>query len=303
MPNIDDDYRRYTRHLFESLPPRSPLPTGTPPRLARLRDIRAVLFDIYGTLLVSASGDIDLVDVPADNLLTACDECGIDLTPRSRTNGQHLIDLMRAVVKEDHAAARANGIDYPEVDIRAIWRAVLDQAAAEGRLRTSAGADTARLALGFEVRGNPVYPMPGLRETLRHLANRLPLGVVSNAQFYTPLILHFFLNGSIQDNPAVPPFRPDLSIYSFQEGRGKPGTALYEKTAAQLGSIGLSPNQTLYVGNDMRNDIAPAAKTGFRTALFAGDRRSLRLREDMPEITAIKPDLIITALPQILECV
>ena len=38
--------------------PLRPLPTGQKSRLERLPDIRAVLFDVYGTLFISASGDI-----------------------------------------------------------------------------------------------------------------------------------------------------------------------------------------------------------------------------------------------------
>ena len=39
--------------------PLEPVPTGVSPVLRELPAIRAVMFDIYGTLLISASGDID----------------------------------------------------------------------------------------------------------------------------------------------------------------------------------------------------------------------------------------------------
>jgi putative hydrolase of the HAD superfamily len=65
--------------------------------------------------------------------------------------------------------------------------------------------------------------------------------------------------------------------------------------------MGISRTSVLYVGNDMRNDILPATKTGFQTALFAGDRRSLRLREDDPQCKNVVPNLVITDLIQILE--
>ena len=38
--------------------PLEPKPTALKPRLKRLEGIRAVLFDVYGTLVISASGDI-----------------------------------------------------------------------------------------------------------------------------------------------------------------------------------------------------------------------------------------------------
>jgi putative hydrolase of the HAD superfamily len=53
------------------------------------------------------------------------------------------------------------------------------------------------------------------------------------------------------------------------------------------------------LGNDMRNDIVPAARTGFQTVLFAGDARSLRLRSESPECKALRPNAIVTHLAQL----
>jgi putative hydrolase of the HAD superfamily len=52
----------------------------------------------------------------------------------------------------------------------------------------------------------------------------------------------------------------------------------------------------LYVGNDLLNDVLPASKIGFRTALFAGDRRSLRWRENDSRTSGVTPDVVITRL-------
>jgi putative hydrolase of the HAD superfamily len=51
----------------------------------------------------------------------------------------------------------------------------------------------------------------------------------------------------------------------------------------------------------MLNDIYPARKAGFTTALFAGDKRSLRLRQDDPRCANISADLVITDLYQLLD--
>ncbi len=42
------------------------------------------------------------------------------------------------------------------------------------------------------------------------------------------------------------------------------------------------------------------AQLGLKTALFAGDQRSLRLREHDPRCSTLEPDLIITKLSQLL---
>ncbi len=81
----------------------------------------------------------------------------------------------------------------------------------------------------------------------------------------------------------------------------KPSRRLYDLLLERLPD-GLEASQCLYVGNDMRNDIAPAAAVGMKTALFAGDRRSLRLREGDPLTEGVSPDLVVTHLHQILEC-
>ena len=53
------------------------------------------------------------------------------------------------------------------------------------------------------------------------------------------------------------------------------------------------------VGNDVRNDLLGARAAGLRTALFAGDARSLRLRRDDPRCAAVCPDLVLTHLSQL----
>jgi putative hydrolase of the HAD superfamily len=59
----------------------------------------------------------------------------------------------------------------------------------------------------------------------------------------------------------------------------------------------------LYVGNDMLHDVLPAAAMGFRTALFAGDRRSLRRREGDARVASVTPDVVVLQLRDLLSCV
>jgi putative hydrolase of the HAD superfamily len=59
----------------------------------------------------------------------------------------------------------------------------------------------------------------------------------------------------------------------------------------------------LFIGNDMLKDIYASSQVGFKTALFAGDKRSLRLRDDDERTAGLKPDYVITELSQILEIV
>ena len=173
-------------------------------------------------------------------------------------------------------------------------------------MRVTSKVDFARCALAFELLCNPVYPMPGLDPVIRNLAGGgKRLGIVSNAQFFTPLILNFFLNGTTgsDDEAPVPPFEGPLVFYSYRHGRAKPDPYLYHRAAEELRRQAVDPARALFVGNDMLNDVWAAGQAGFKTALFAGDKRSLRLRQDRAEIAGLEPDVVVTELAQIAEIV
>jgi len=68
-----------------------------------------------------------------------------------------------------------------------------------------------------------------------------------------------------------------------------------------LGLRKIRARQVLYVGNDRINDIWPASRTGFKTALFAGDRRSFRPREEDPRSAGVTEDVLLTSLRQLTE--
>ena len=75
---------------------------------------------------------------------------------------------------------------------------------------------------------------------------------------------------------------------------------MFEAAAKNLRELNIHAKSVLYVGNDMLNDIYPAKMAGFKTALFAGDARSLRLRENHPKCQNLSADLVITDLVQVL---
>jgi putative hydrolase of the HAD superfamily len=152
-----------------------------------------------------------------------------------------------------------------------------------------------RFALEFEIMANPVWPMPGFERLLATCRESgLPMGIISNAQFYTPLLLQWFLETDLTDLG----FKKDLLIYSFRLGCAKPSPKLFTLATDRLKKMGLSPEAVLYMGNDLQKDILPAKQAGFQTVLFAGDARSLRLGDESAHRPAAA-DLIITDLSQL----
>lgn len=287
--------------------PLAPLPTGVPPRLGRLEGIRAVLFDVYGTLLVSASGEVGSAGQPgmpegraaeADSLVASLREVGCEPRPLGRPGAE----LLGRLVEAHQARARARGIVHPEVDIVEVFRDLAAGLAGAGLVPSALPGDRKaleRLALEYECRVNPTATMPGATYLLRELdrTGRI-LGIVSNAQFITPLAVEAHLGAS----PEGLGMDPELCLWSWQLGEAKPSTRLHRMAARILAAKwGISPGQTIYVGNDMRNDIFTASEAGMRTALFAGDARSYRPRLDDARFGALRPDLVLAELPQLLQ--
>jgi putative hydrolase of the HAD superfamily len=250
------------------------------------QSIQCVLFDIYGTLFISGSGDIGIAKMAfqqTGKLEKLFAKFKINLSP------QEVLDELFSAIKEMHEYQRQRGIDYPEVVIENIWLRVLG-------IRDVAAAR--EFAVEFEWIVNPVFPMPHLSKMLSACREmNVLMGIISNAQFYTPHLFKRFLDSSTQDLG----FDPDLTFYSYACGYAKPSTFMFEAAANRLQQRNISASSTLYIGNDMLNDIAPAKTTGFSTALFAGDARSLRLRKDHAACRRLSADLVITDLLQILD--
>ncbi len=291
MPAEQDDARLIER--IEALTsPLTPQPTGTTPRLDPIPRIRAVLFDIYGTLVISGSGDIGLTTAATTGGAFHEAWTAAELAPSLLPPGFDGPAALSAHIRAEHARRRAGGVEHPEVDIVAIWRTLLADlglASDHRRLR--------RLALEYELRVNPVWPMPGLTTLIESLGQReLVLGIVSNAQFYTPLMLEAFLRRSM-DRAG---FDLRCCAWSYRQGVAKPSRAIYGPALAGLyAHHGIHPDEVLYIGNDMRNDVWPARALGCRTALFAGDARSLRLRAGHAQMQGVEPDRVVTVLGQL----
>ncbi|MBN1864863.1 MAG: HAD family hydrolase [Victivallales bacterium] len=277
------------------------------------KDIRAVILDVYGTMLISASGDIGQNKPNQQAATLALTQAGICIKQKDLHLTAKLIlsELNRTVLKH-HQIRMSEGIKFPEVDIRLVWHDILTKLNQLGTIETETDTTTcSRVAFLFELASNPVWPMPGLATTLGTLQKKkIPLGIVSNAQFFTPMTMRFFLQDKTPDENEIkhdintPGFEEDLQSYSYRCLRAKPDTDLFVRLLqAFKEKYRLHPGQVLFVGNDMLKDILPASKTGFKTCLFAGDKRSLKMRKENKHVKSITPDFIITGLPQLLKII
>jgi putative hydrolase of the HAD superfamily len=235
---------RGARHAAHGGGTLRPLPAQRLPRVPR-----AVLFDVYGTLLLPA-GRPDRGPFSQESRA-------------SSLLRRHAVALSAAdvaarigqVVNRERESLRARGIPHPEVRIERIWAGMLP-----GRTEAEIGA----LAAGWEAAVRPVAPAPGCRALLGRLRSAgLSLGILSNAQFYTPLFFEVLLGGQ----PKQLGFSPPLCVWSYELSVAKPMPELFALAADRLAGLGIEPREAVVVGNDPRNDAAPAAACGFMTVL------------------------------------
>ena len=291
--------------LIRRCVPLVPVPPGLPPpwKLTALPPgpFKAVLFDLYGTLFVSAAGDTASREAALQETALNGSVCRGAVSPPDPPDGglsarppnpptaapagtfpartappelEAMTAYFKNAVIRSHAWAKAGGAAFPEVRVEEIW------AGYDGPVPKGWPREKRRLALQYELAVNPVYPMPDALETITALRRRgCVLGIISNAQFFSPLLFNAFFGKT----PAALGFDPRLLLWSFAEGEAKPSPRLFEKAAAGLAACGIRPGQALFVGNDMRSDVVPAAAAGFTAVLFAGDKRSLRTRGLLPE--------------------
>ena len=290
---ISDREQQIIKNL---LTPLEPVATGVEEVIFSL-PVKAVIFDIYGTLMISAAGDVGPDSAIDDESAFSLDlaDGGWGAVP----SGLIGIRLLREEIDNVHTARKKAGIGikYPEIDILKVWERVLTGL---GFTEVEREIKKIRLtALSYECRINPVWSMPGLLETITNLKKSgIIMGVLSNAQFYTPLLFDFLSRSSFSELG----FNDELMLFSYKEGRGKPSMELFNKLDERLQNMGIKPEQVLFVGNDMLKDIQPARAVGWKTALFGGDKRSLRWHRNHPKVN-VSPDLVITDLAQLKSAV
>lgn len=236
-------------------------PSGWTARPKPLPGIRAVIFDVYGTLLLGGG------PVKSDETVEA--DLAEVLARHGVKGPENLTHALAAAVTEHHRRSKCN---FPEIDLHQLLSTVL-------------GAKVPlELFVALENIRQPTRLMPGAREAFDALGH-LPLGLISNAQANTVPVLEIELGAGR--------FADDLTVLSYRHGIAKPSPQLYSILVSALERRGIPSDAAVIVGNDPGHDILPAKALGFRTVLMAADRDSLRPGN------ADEADAVITDLRQL----
>ncbi len=212
-------------------------------------DVRAVLFDVNGTLVdIHTEDDAEQVFRAAGHVLTYQ---GIDLR-----RGE-VRDRYTALLKEQR---RASPEEHPEFDAVAIWRTIVgEHATAYTRALPPEKLAQLPLFLAELTRGvarRRLRPYPHVPEVLDVLRAHLPLAVVTDGQSaYARAELHQV--GLLDRFTAV--------VVSGDHGYRKPDPRLFSHA---LDALGVPAADAVYVGNDLYRDVFGAREAGMRTILY-----------------------------------
>ena len=240
-------------------------------------DLRAILFDVNGTLI-----DIE-TDEGQDSIYRAISRFltyqGLALEP------DDLRDWYFRIMDEQR---RSSPERYPEFDAVAIWRTLLEEAGG-GPIERLPAEKRGQLPLFLAeihraLARRRLHLYPDVREVLDDLGRRYALGVVTDAQsaYARPELAAVGLDGVFA---AV--------VVSGDHGYRKPDPRLF---AAALDALGARPEQAIYVGNDMYCDIFGAQQAGLR-AVFWPTQYGKKAHGD------VAADYIIYSFAQLREAV
>ena len=227
-------------------------------------DIRALIFDINGTL----------IDIETDERMEqAYRAIGHFLTYQGITlHRWEALNLYFQIMKEQFERSTET---FPEFDVVSVWREVLErQASASTRSLPPGKLQQLPLFLAELQRGisrKRLCLFPQVLEVLSRLKEQYLLAVVSDAQsaYALPEIRAVGLDEYF-----------DPVVISGDYGYRKPDARLFQKA---LDGLQVSPSQALFIGNDGYRDVFGARQLGIKTILFHHTQDMVRPNEAEPD--------------------
>jgi FMN phosphatase YigB (HAD superfamily) len=279
------------------------------PHLKPLPQVRAVTFNVYGTLLAIGGGQLLFVHPQPFIMENALEKTIQEFKmwqSMSRKPGkpsEYMGRMYQQLLDEAGMACASQSERHPEVRCDDVWERIVKRL-----MKNDYTFDTGfygslnqfceRIAYFFQASLQGTGPQDGALATLTTLQSRgLALGLVADGQCFTPLQLLRGLRAQGKLGGLVELFPDEHIALSYAVRARRPSERLFRAALASL--PGVDPGQVLHIGSDLGNDVAPAKRLGMQTGLFAGDQDSLVATQE--QLKTVRPDILITDLPQLLD--
>ena len=315
MPLSIEQYAAYldTRNLAWPIAP-PPVPAKARAHLPRLAGIRAVLWNVYGTLIRISGGELKF---ELDDSLVF--EIALEKTihefkmwnAMSRKPGQpsaYMREIYLKVLKEIQLLP-SSGERYPEIASERIWESIVKKlfqkeyqfdAGFYGSLNEFAK----KIAFFFHssLQGVSAYEHAG--DAIKSLAEHgLVQGLLADGQCFTYTQLGRCLKLADESFDIQSYIKQNNCWISVDHKCRKPSENLFRSALRNLAELGIESTEVLHVGSNLSRDIAPAKKLGMHTALFAGDKNSLSATVEQMKDPHYRPDVLLTELHGIAQVI
>ncbi len=239
--------------------------------------IKGLLFDVNGTItdILTNEGHDDMYRMLSNFL----DYQGVSISAD---------EVKRLYFEINKRQRKSSGEEFPEFDAVGIFREIVEQNASDytkalpqekQNLLPQILAEVFRAASRFKLQ-----PYPGVVDVLNSLREQYRLGALSDGQ-------HVWAIPELRSAGLLEFFDP-LIISSDLKFR-KPDRRMFELILKQME---LTPEEVLFVGNDMYRDVFGAHEAGIKTVFFKSNQGEQKY-------SGAEPDYIIYDFHQLPEAV
>lgn len=297
----------------------APQAVSANPSVDRIPGIKAVLWDVYGTLLRTADGGFTLFPEPEVRLQVALEKTIHEFNMWNsmyRKPGppwQSMINQYRDYAERLSMVATKRRGDLTDVNLVHVWRMVVDRLFdKEYSYETDTLGDADQLAekiaYFFHCNLQATEARAGAVQALRELQETgIQQGLLSDGQPFTVVQLTRALTRALSRQGAIPPVYEILpsgnNLLSYQMGVRKPSKSLFQQAAGQMARREIAPEEILHVSCRVKTDLAPAKALGMKTALLAAEKNGLEATANLLKDPQTRPDRLLTDITQITSVV
>jgi FMN phosphatase YigB (HAD superfamily) len=315
MPLSLEQYATYldSRALHWPTAP-EPVSARARPHLKQLHGVKAVLWNIYGTLLSISGGEVWFSHPEPFVMQVALEKTiqefkmWLAMSRRPGQPGDYLGDLYENALLKQRMASGTGNEKLPEVSSELLWESLIKNLKKDYQWDVgffgSLNEFARKVAYFFHrsLQGTTCYP--GAADAMLTVRSRgFRQGFLADAQPFTTLQLQRGLAEQVPEIRLNDLLDDDLRFLSCDMRGRKPSERILRKLHTALREQGLEPEQVLHVGNSLTRDLAPARRLGMRTALYAGDKNSLQATPEQLKEPGSRPDVLLSDLSQIAEVI
>ena len=300
-----------TRGLTWPVMPKVEAPKARPH--LELLPVKAVLWNVYGTLLAVPGGELRfeptldfVMDMALDKTILEF-KMWQSMSRKPGAPAAYMKELFRKALTQLQLAG-SGGEKFPEVASERVWddivkKLTLKEYTYDASTYGTFDDLTKKIAYFYHASIQGCGAYPNAADALRLVADGGRVqGLLADGQCFTAAQLQRGLNAQSPDFPLANCVPANFRFLSAERKAKKPSDTLFRAAVTALAGRGIAPGETLHVGSSLVRDIAPAKKHGFRTALFAGDKASLVVADKAQlKDPATRPDVLLTDLAQIAD--